>query len=89
VPVLQPRDVGPGAADPLAEIVLEFECPECKECFTETLDLASFLFSELDGRVRRLLLDVHTLAGFYGWSEAEILALSPARRNFYLQQVLS
>ncbi|MGA2350004.1 MAG: hypothetical protein ABSF70_06180 [Terracidiphilus sp.] len=74
-------------ADPLAEILLDFQCPVCEESFEESLDLASFFWSELEGRARRLLLDVHTLASAYGWSEAEILALSARRRNFYLKQV--
>ncbi len=75
------------AADPLAEILLDFHCPLCGESFQETLDLSIFLWSELEGRSKRLLLDVHTLASAYGWSEAEVLSLSPVRRNFYLEQV--
>jgi hypothetical protein len=74
-------------ADPLAEILLDFECPVCQESFEEPLDLASFFWSELEGHARRLLFDVHTLASAYGWSEAAILALSQQRRNFYLKQV--
>jgi hypothetical protein len=74
-------------ADPLAEIVLDFQCPVCQESFEESLDLASFFWSELEGCARRLLFDVHILASAYGWSEAEILALSQPRRNFYLKQV--
>lgn len=74
-------------ADPLAEILLDFKCPVCQESFEEALDLASFFWSELEGRARRLLFDVHSLASAYGWSEAEILALSQPRRNFYLRQV--
>jgi hypothetical protein len=33
------------------------------------------------------MLDVHTLASAYGWSESEILSLNPARREFYLEMV--
>ena len=33
---------------------------------------------------RRLLPEVHALASSYGWSEKEILALSPARRRSYI-----
>lgn len=75
------------AADPLAEILLDLCCPLCGESFQEALDLSMFFWSELEGFSKRLLLDVHTLASAYGWSEAEILSLSPARRNFYLEQV--
>lgn len=75
------------AADPLAEILLDFECPVCGDSFQEALDLSAFFWTELEGRSKRLLLDVHTLASAYGWSEAQVLSLSPARRNFYLEQV--
>jgi hypothetical protein len=74
-------------ADPLAEILLYFKCPVCGESFEESLDLAAFLWSEFEGRAKRLLWDVHRLASAYGWSEAEVLGLSPARRNFYLEMV--
>ncbi len=74
-------------ADPLAEILLDFNCPICGAAFQESLELASFLWAELDGRVRRLLLEVHTLASAYGWSESEILELSAARRDFYVETV--
>jgi hypothetical protein len=76
-------------ADPLAEVLLHFQCPVCNQSFEESLDLAVFLWSEFEGRAKRLLFDVHTLASAYGWSEAEVLALSPARRNFYLEMVHS
>jgi hypothetical protein len=75
------------AADPLAEVRLDFTCPVCAAVFDESLDLATFLWSELEGRAKRLLLEVHTLARAYGWSESEVLALSPVRRRFYLGMV--
>jgi hypothetical protein len=74
-------------ADPLAEILLHFDCPICSHAFDLCLDIAAFLWSELEGRAKRLLRDVHTLASAYGWSEVEILSLSPARRDFYLAMV--
>jgi len=36
-------------ADPLAEILLHFECPVCSHAFDLCLDLAAFLWSELEG----------------------------------------
>lgn len=74
-------------ADPLADILLHFDCPSCGHSFEQSLDLASFLWSEIEGRAKRLMLDVHSLALAYGWSELEILRLSDARRDFYLQMV--
>lgn len=75
------------AADPLAEITLHFDCPACGHSFDQSLDLIGFFWSEMEGRAKRLMLDVHTLASAYNWSESEILALSPARRDFYLEMV--
>ena len=74
-------------ADPLAEILLHFDCPACGCAFDESLDLAAFLWAEMEAHARRLLLDVHELASTYGWSEMEILSLSATRRNAYLEMV--
>jgi hypothetical protein len=74
-------------ADPLAQILLGFDCPGCGMHFDESLDLPSFLWTEVEARATRLLLDVHVLASAYGWSEAEVLGLSPARRAVYLKMV--
>lgn len=75
------------AADPMAEIRLSFECPSCATNFEESLDLPTFVWAELEALARRLLSDVHRLASAYGWSEREILGLSAARREFYLERV--
>jgi hypothetical protein len=75
------------AADPLAEIMLHFACPACKNACEESLDLAAFLWAELEALARRLALEVHTLATAYGWSEREILSLSEPRRRLYLEMV--
>jgi hypothetical protein len=75
------------AADPLAEILLRFDCPNCGASFDEALDLPAFLWAEMEGRAKRLLHDVHTLALAYGWTEQEIVSLSPARREVYLEMV--
>jgi hypothetical protein len=74
-------------ADPLAEIRVNVSCPECGSDGKETLDLVSFVWAEIEARVRRLLFEVHTLASAYGWSEAEILSLSENRRSMYLEMV--
>jgi hypothetical protein len=75
------------AADPLAEIMLQFDCPTCGDSFQESLDLAEFLWAEIEAQARRLLREVHTLASAYGWSEEQILALKRARRELYLEMV--
>ncbi len=49
-------------ADPLAEILLHFDCPVCGHPFDQPLDVASFLWAEIEGRAKKLLLDVYALA---------------------------
>ena len=75
------------AADPMAEIRLEMLCPICGHEGYGTLDPVSFVWAELEVRAKRLLVEVHRLAAAYGWGEGEILALSAARRSFYLDLV--
>ncbi|MEU1409234.1 hypothetical protein ABZ471_44585 [Streptomyces sp. NPDC005728] len=73
------------SADPGADVTLNVGCPECGTDTRAELDIASYLWTELDAWARDLLLDVHLLATAYGWSEPEILALSPLRRRYYLE----
>ncbi len=75
------------AADPVAEILLSFECPACGSHFSENLDLGAFLWSSVAASARQVLQVVHELASAYGWSEASILAMSTARRQTYLEMV--
>lgn len=74
-------------ADPLAEIALSFQCPACANTCSEAIDLPTFLWTEIEVLVRRLLYEIHTLASAYGWTEGEILALSDARRRSYIEMV--
>ena len=73
------------AADPQAEIELELACPVCDHRWSAAFDIASFLWKELHGWALQALRDVHSLARVYGWREADVLALSPTRRQFYLE----
>jgi hypothetical protein len=75
--------------DPQAETPLVLACGRCGNRWQLLLDIANFLWSEVSALAERLLLDVHALARFYGWSEAEILAMSAARRDFYLEHAES
>jgi hypothetical protein len=75
-------------ADPLAEVLVSLICPECGTAFDADVDIASFVWSEVEARALRVLHDVGVLAGAYGWSEPEVLALSEPRRAAYLRLVL-
>jgi hypothetical protein len=72
-------------ADPMADIHLALNCPSCEHSWEAPFDIVAFLWREISAAARRLLREVHTLASAYGWTEGEILALSPARRRMYLE----
>ncbi|GIV90712.1 MAG: hypothetical protein KatS3mg055_3230 [Chloroflexus sp.] len=74
-------------ADPLLDLRIALNCPDCGHTWVAPFDVAGFVWQELDRWVRRLLRDVHSLARAYGWEESAILALSPQRRALYLQMV--
>jgi len=76
---------GMADADPQADVLIPLSCSICGNKWQEGFDIASFLWMELDAWANRTLLEVHSLASAYGWSEDEILALSPWRRQFYLE----
>jgi hypothetical protein len=73
-----------GDADPQADVVLALTCTTCRHEWQAPFDVAGYLWTEVDAYVRRLLYDIHSLAAAYGWSEGEVLAVSPVRRQFYL-----
>jgi hypothetical protein len=75
------------AADPAAETRIALRCPSCGHEQDEVLDIASFLWAEIAAVARRLLREVHTLASAYGWTEAQVLSLSSARRGLYMEMV--
>src|SRR5512146_875329 len=73
--------------DPQAETLLELNCPACGHRWQAVFEIGSFLWAEIGAEAKRLMREVHTLARAYGWREADILSLSPARRQFYLEMV--
>lgn len=73
--------------DPQADVQLALGCPACAHEWLAPFDIASFLWQELCDWSRRILEEIHSLASAYGWSETDILALSPARRAYYLERV--
>jgi hypothetical protein len=75
-------------ADPCADLTVALTCPECAHAWDAALDIAAFVWEEIDVRARRFLDEVHVLAQAYGWTETEILRLSDARRSAYIGRVL-
>jgi hypothetical protein len=72
-------------ADPQADLQLAFRCPDCDHAWQPLFDIARFLWQELHAWALHLLREVDTLAATYHWAEADILALSPRRRQAYLE----
>lgn len=71
--------------DPGADSVLTLDCPQCEHRWDAALDLADHLWTDVCGYAHRLLHEVHALARAFGWTEADVLAIGPTRRRFYLE----
>ena len=74
-------------ADPQANVRLAHSCPACGHGWQAIFDIARFFWSEIEAWAHRILREVHILAAAYGWHEADILAMSPGRRQVYLGMV--
>ena len=75
------------SADPQADVLIDLTCAACRHAWQVILEIESFLWIKISSLAKRLLRDVHALARAYGWSEQEILSLSPLRRRAYLEMV--
>jgi hypothetical protein len=73
--------------DPLSAIDIVVDCPACGHRWRAAAEVIGMLWSDLSVAARRLLADVARLAALFGWSEQQILALSPMRRQHYLDMV--
>lgn len=73
--------------DPQSELMLDLVCPGCEHKWQILFDIVTFFWAEINSQAKRLLDEVHTIALAYGWSENDILSMSPARRQFYIDRV--
>jgi hypothetical protein len=71
-------------ADPQANIMMNLSCPACAHEWETQFDIVGYLWTEIDNWARHVLQDIAALAFAFGWSESQILALSPQRRRLYL-----
>jgi hypothetical protein len=78
-------ETGLAALDPAADISLALACQACGHPWAADFDIGTLLWEEIEARARALLAEIHGLARAYGWTEPEILALSPERRAAYLE----
>ncbi len=63
---------------------VRLECPECGGDVLADVDVVRLLTERMTEEAQAVLTDVATLAVAFGWSEREVLALSPARLQAYL-----
>lgn len=75
------------AADPQADVTIGLNCPACGHQWQAPFDILAYFWNEIEAWAYRTLQEVHRLARAYGWSEAEILALSAKRRQIYLAMI--
>jgi hypothetical protein len=71
--------------DAAAMLTAELTCPSCGHHWTAAFDILSYLWEEVRAWAYRTLREIHLLASAYGWRETDILAISPWRRQVYLQ----
>ena len=77
-----------GAAEELAgaaATVVRVACPECGADVAAPLDVGALLAERVERAAGEALADVAELAAAFGWSEAEVLALTPLRRRAYVE----
>jgi hypothetical protein len=86
-PVLDTLAEALSTCDPQADVLLDLDCATCGHEWRSPFDITAYLWGEMEAYARRLMQDVHVLAGAYGWSEREVLAVSPVRRRVYLEMV--
>jgi hypothetical protein len=83
------REAGDALAelDPLAAFTLACVCPECAVMQDHAVDLEGWALAQLRRRQLTLFEEVHCLALAYGWSEPEVFALPPWRRDAYVRLI--
>lgn len=85
--VLNDLDQRLAEEDPCSDIRILLSCSGCAHKWELPFDIVSFLWAEIDNWARHVLRDVATLASVLGWSESELLDMSPKRRKFYLAMI--
>jgi hypothetical protein len=74
-------------ADAKADTQLAVSCANCGHAWRAPFDIVSYVWTELEAWAARTMREVHILASRYGWSERHILALTPFRRQQYVNMV--
>ena len=86
-PVLDALSQQMETLDPGASVSFALDCPQCATHWQAPLDVGEMLWQKVRAAAEGVLLDIDMLARSYGWTEREVLRLSPLRRAAYLQMV--
>ena len=86
-PVLDALSKHMETLDPGASVSFALDCPQCATHWQAPLDVGEMLWQKVRAAAEGVLLDIDMLARAYGWTEREVLRLSPLRRAAYLQMV--
>ena len=73
--------------DPQSEILLNMICPACSNEFAADFDIGDFFLKELAAHAQQVFREVHLLAWHYHWDEGNILDMTHARRQVYLNML--
>lgn len=71
----------------LAVAEVATRCPTCDRPIALVVHPENLLWQAVETAAGRALREVATLAAAFGWSEADVLAVPPARRRAYLELV--
>ena len=88
-PVLDALSQQMETLDTGASVSFALDCPQCATHWQAPLDVGELLWQKVRTGAERMLLDIDALARIYGWTEREVLRLSPLRRAAYLQMVMA
>jgi hypothetical protein len=69
---------------PQVDLDLDLACPDCGSRSLAPFDTTTFFLNEMRISSGQLLREIHSLAFYYHWSQAEILGLRRDRRRTYL-----
>jgi hypothetical protein len=73
--------------DPQADINMQIICPHCQHNWNSVFDIMNFLWAEINNWAKHIMQEVALLARAFSWSEKDILAMSPQRRQSYIKMI--
>lgn len=73
--------------DEFANIRISVVCPACKNQWESIFDVVDYFWMEVNSLTNRILSEIGILAYSFGWSEKEILDLTPERRRTYIEML--